>query len=88
MKSRDAADTLEMPPGWLAEVEAIAAEEHRPAAELVRDAVDRYIEARHGARPAARHTPADAAARILELRKGNNLPAGVTIKSLIDHGRA
>jgi hypothetical protein len=35
-----------------------------------------------------RHTPAEAAARILELRKGNILPEGETIKDLINHGRA
>jgi hypothetical protein len=35
-----------------------------------------------------RHTPAEAAARIRELRKGNLLPPGVTIKDLINHGRA
>ena len=34
------------------------------------------------------HSPAEAAARILELRKGNNLPAGTTIKDLINYGRA
>lgn len=34
------------------------------------------------------HTPAEAAARILELRKGNILPAGATIKYLINYGRA
>ena len=31
---------------------------------------------------------AEAAARILELRKGNILPAGETIKNLINYGRA
>ena len=34
------------------------------------------------------HTPVEAAARTRELRKGNILPAGATIKGLIDHGRA
>jgi hypothetical protein len=34
------------------------------------------------------HTPAQAAARILELRKGTKLPDGETIKGLIDYGRA
>jgi predicted transcriptional regulator len=33
-------------------------------------------------------TPAQAAARILELRKGNTLPEGETIKDLINYGRA
>jgi hypothetical protein len=64
-------DTLEMPAGWLAEVQAVAAAEHRAPAELVRDVVGRYIEERRAAQPAVKHTPAEAVARILELRKGN-----------------
>jgi len=35
-----------------------------------------------------KHSPAEAAARILELRKGNILPEGETIKNLINYGRA
>ncbi len=35
-----------------------------------------------------RKTPAEAVAHIRELRKGNLLPAGVTIKDLINEGRA
>ena len=81
-------DTLEMPPGWLAEVEAVAAEERRAPAELVREAVDRYIGERRAARPVNGHTPAEAATRIRELRKGNILPPGETIKDLINFGRA
>jgi Arc/MetJ-type ribon-helix-helix transcriptional regulator len=33
-------------------------------------------------------TPAEAAARIRELRKGNMLPEGMTIRAMIDEGRA
>jgi hypothetical protein len=33
------------------------------------------------------HTPAQAAARILELRKGTKLPDGETVKDLINYGR-
>ena len=35
-----------------------------------------------------RLTPAEAAARLRELRKGNLLPPGTTICDLIEHGRA
>ena len=35
-----------------------------------------------------RKTPAEAVAHIRELRKGNRLPAGVTIQDLINEGRA
>ncbi len=35
-----------------------------------------------------RLTPAEATARISELRKGNVLPEGMTIRGMIDEGRA
>ena len=39
-------------------------------------------------REVRRKTPAEAVARIRELRQGNRLPAGVTVKNLINEGRA
>jgi Arc/MetJ-type ribon-helix-helix transcriptional regulator len=36
----------------------------------------------------ARMTPAEAAARIRELRKGNVLPDGMAIRNMLDEGRA
>lgn len=91
MKTERSTDTL-VPPGLLAEIEAAAAEEHREPRELVGEAVETYLERRAQRRavaePGKAHTPAEAAARILELRKGNLLPPGVTIKDLINHGRA
>ena len=42
MKSETASPTGIMPPDLVAEIEAIAAEEHRPPGELVRDAMERY----------------------------------------------
>jgi len=48
--------------------------------------------ARSGGKPlfreVRRKTPAEAVAHIRELRQGNRLPAGVTIKGLINEGRA
>jgi hypothetical protein len=35
-----------------------------------------------------KRTPAEAAARMRELRKGTFLPEGETIRSMIEHGRA
>ena len=81
---------LLVPPDLLVEVEAAAEEERREPHELVREAVTRYLEqrrARRGPTPEPVHTPAEAAARILELRKGNLLPPGVTIRDLINFGR-
>ena len=45
MKAGRPADAL-IPPGLLAEIEAAAAEEHRPARELVGEAVERYLSER------------------------------------------
>jgi hypothetical protein len=89
MKSQDPTETL-VPPDLLVEVEAAAKEERRQPRELVSEAVTRYLEERRARRdqaPEAVHTPAEAVARILELRKGNLLPPGVTIKDLINFGR-
>jgi hypothetical protein len=55
--------------------EAVALWEERQAERL-----------RHVSKP--KHTPAEAAASIRELRKGNFLPEGETIEGLIKYGRA
>jgi hypothetical protein len=44
--SSESNDTLTLPPALAAEVEAAAAEESRPAAEVLRDAVERYLRER------------------------------------------
>jgi hypothetical protein len=49
------------------------------------------VQARREGKPlssAHRKTPAEAVAHIRQLRRGNRLPAGVTIKDLINEGRA
>ena len=50
------------------------------------------VQARREGKPlsgeVARKTPAEAVAHIRELRQGNRLPVGVTIKDLINEGRA
>lgn len=45
MKTENSPDTL-LPPSLLAEVQAAADEEHRPSAELVREAIERYLQDR------------------------------------------
>jgi len=92
MKSGRSIGTL-VPLGLLAELEAAADEEHREPGELIREAVTRYLEERRTRqcmvpKTSPTRTPAEAATRILELRKGNILPPGVTISDLIDFGRA
>ena len=50
------------------------------------------IQARREGKPLShegrRKTPAEAVAHIRELRRGNRLPTGVSIKDLINEGRA
>jgi len=83
---------LIIPPELAADIQAVADGEHRPAADVVRDALERYLTDR--SKP-TRHskenptqTPVEAAARLRELRKGNVLPDGVTIRDLMTHGRS
>ncbi len=64
--------------------------------EVLRDRVERGLgerrraeqQARSGIAGAAKLTQAEAVAKILELRRGNVLPDGVTIRELMTHGRA
>jgi predicted transcriptional regulator len=77
----------------LARVQAAAVEEHRSTTEIMREAVERYLESRraNGGASTENDARADkglaAAAQIRELRKGNILPEGVTIRDLINEGR-
>ncbi len=52
MKSGDTTETL-VPPTLLAEIHAAAEEEHRSSAELVREAIERYLQDRRWQRLAA-----------------------------------
>jgi len=82
-----------IPPALLAEVEVVASAEHRSASEMVREAIELYLQERrtqvaNDSEPWTPRTPQEAAARILELRKGNFLPEDETIRDLINYGRA
>jgi hypothetical protein len=81
---------IHLAPDQEAHLAALAARAGRSTDELVQEAVAMWEEqqAERQAPRKPQHTPAEAAARILELRKGNILPAGETIKDLINHGRA
>ena len=56
--------------------------------EMILEGVQARREGKPLSREASRRTPAEAVAHIRELRQGNRLPAGVTIKDLINEGRA
>jgi predicted transcriptional regulator len=65
----------------------VAADTGRSKDELVQEAVALWEE-RQRANAKPNHNPAQAAARLRELRKGNFLPEGETLKDLINYGRA
>jgi hypothetical protein len=83
---------LTIPPALVAEVRAIADEEHRPVDDVLRDLVEQALgERRWKGQPrqtAAKLSAAEAVERLLEQRKGNVLPDGVTIRDLMTYGRA
>lgn len=56
--------------------------------EMIVEGVHARREARPPSSGAARKTPAEAVAHIREQRRGNRLPTGVSIKDLINEGRA
>lgn len=70
MKTGSEDTPLPLPPALLAEAQAAAEEEHRPTLDLVREAVQRYLQQRHH----ARLTSADAAekARAFEIWARNH----------------
>lgn len=78
---------IRLPPDEEARLVALAERAGRSPSELVQEALTLW-EARQPLRHQNGHTPAQAAARILELRKGTKLPDGETIKDLINYGRA
>ncbi len=60
----------------------------RSVDEMIVEGVQTRREAKPLSREVKRKTRAEAVAHIRELRQGNRLPAGVTIKDLINEGRA
>jgi len=56
--------------------------------EMIVEGVQARREGKLLSREVRRKTPAEAVAHIRELRQGNRLPAGITIKDLINEGRA
>jgi len=60
----------------------------RSVDEMIVEGVQARLEGKSLSREPRRKTPAEAVAHIRELRKGNQLPAGVSINDLINEGRA
>lgn len=79
---------IRLPPDQEVYLAALAAKTGRSTDELVQQAVAEWEQRQPQPAPKRKHTAAEAAARIRELRKGNRLPEGETIKGLISFGRA
>lgn len=82
-----------LPEVLLAEVEAVAAYENRPAREILREAVERYLRDRpfagaNGVASEVRPDPIGVARRMRERRKLHPLPDGMSIRDLLTFGRA
>ena len=81
-----------IPRALLEQIEALAAVERRPASDMLREAVEGYLQERHTrAVTSSQQLPSsaqEAAARILERRKHHLLPEGETIRDLMTYGRA
>ena len=76
-------------PDLFARTEGTSEREHRIAGEGMHDAVQRYLPtASVTSGTPLRMTSAEAVRRIRELRKGNILPEGMTIRAMIEEGRA
>jgi len=80
MKTRYSTDSF-IPPGLLAEIEAAAAEEHRPVRELVGEAVERYLSQRRWFRGDDVH--AKIAQGLESLRQGKGLDGESVMAELI-----
>jgi hypothetical protein len=80
---------IHLAPEQEAHLAALAASAGRSPDEIVREAVALWEEYQASRMPLGpKHTPAEAAARILQLREGNILPDGETMRDLINFGRA
>jgi predicted transcriptional regulator len=78
---------IRLPPDQEAQLAAVAAEAGRSPSEVVQEALTQWFAREPNGRQ-KKTAPAEAAARLRELRKGNRLPDGDTIKDLINYGRA
>jgi predicted transcriptional regulator len=94
MEADERSDGL-IPSPLLAEVEVLAMIEHRPAGDIVREALEGYVRRRRldavevdAGAPGAKLGAREARERILARRKGNVLPESVTIRDLQTHGRS
>jgi len=85
MKSNDT-DELTIAPALQAEIRAAAADVHRPAQEIVQEALEGYLAA-HPRVVSNAQTLSATVARMLKRRGERRLSSGVTIEDVIAWGR-
>lgn len=84
--TREHTPELAVPPELAAQIIAAAEAQHRPAQDVLHDAVEDYLTRQPPPAAEAQRAAAEAAARIIQRRKGVTL-GDLTIKQLINEGR-
>lgn len=83
---------IALPADLAAELQTAADYQRRPANDLVREALEKYLAPEPAVPPILQISPprtaAEAFAHMRERRKTTPLPEGVTIKDMIEYGRA
>lgn len=80
---------LAIPPALAVRLQAAAEEQHRPAREVLRDALEGYLRAwRPLTTPTTQRSPTEAAARMMRARQTNVRLDDAALRDLMTHGRA
>jgi hypothetical protein len=80
---------LAIPPALAVRLQAAAEEQHRPAHDVLRDAVEGYLRAWQPVTPSTtQRSPTEAAARMMRARQGNVRLDDAALRDLMIHGRA
>lgn len=77
-----------IPPALLEQVQALAEAEHRPASDVVRDAIEGYLQSHPLPARSQASRAEEAGKRILQNRSRHPLPEGTTIREMMEYGRA
>jgi hypothetical protein len=80
---------LAIPSALAVRLQAMAEEQHRPARDVLRDAVEGYLRAWRPLTPSTtQRSPMEAAARMMRARQSNVRLDDAALRDLMTHGRA
>jgi hypothetical protein len=79
---------LAIPPALAAQLQAAAEEQHRPARDVLRDALEGYLRAWRPLTSSNQRPPAQAAARMIRARRSNARLDDAALRDLMTHGGA